>query len=319
MSAADLKPGPRGAIFDVLREELRLGFAHILEAVAVSHETSGRAESRSAAHDGGLALIFVVQGRLTVIVAEPGVGSGGDGDPAGGSGAVGGRTTALGCGEAVLLEPEPAELLLLSWERDTEHYRVTFRRSDPPPRSRRQTIEVPEHVIIRNPGRLKHLMRMLMEESRRGDTSLLVLHHLVVLMLSEMAASSRVRAEPDAREDGLESIASRVDAYIAAHYHEPIGTPDIARELRYNPDYLERAYRAERRQSIRSAIHARRFREAQAQLLLQGGRRIAEVAALCGYTDAGYFRRVFKKTTNLTPRGYRLIHAGPAAGRGDRL
>jgi YesN/AraC family two-component response regulator len=37
------------------------------------------------------------------------------------------------------------------------------------------------------------------------------------------------------------------------------------------------------------------------------------VAALCGYADAGYFRRVFKRTTNLTPRGYRLMHAAMPA------
>lgn len=293
MSSAGLAQRPRDTIFDDVRDELRLGFARLLEITAVSHESGGCVESRTAAPDGSLSLIFVAQGRVAVT--------------------VGGRSSALGCGEAILLEPDRAKRLELSCKSETEHYIVSFRRPGVPSPARRRIIEVPDHVSIRNPVRLKHLLRMLMEESRRRESSPLVLHHLVVLMLCEMAASSRVSADPDAREDGLESIASRVDAYIAAHYHEPIGTPDIARELRYNPDYLERAYRLERRQSIRGAIHARRFREAQAQLLLQDGRRIAEVAALCGYADAGYFRRVFKRATNLTPRGYRLAHA-PATG-----
>jgi two-component system response regulator YesN len=112
----------------------------------------------------------------------------------------------------------------------------------------------------------------------------------------------------DEREAGLESIASRVDAYIAAHYHQPIGTTDIARELRYNPDYLERAFRMERHTSIREAVHARRIKEARAQLLLQRTQDVAQIAALCGYADPGYFRRVFKRATNMTPRGYRLVH-----------
>jgi AraC-like DNA-binding protein len=233
-----------------------------------------------------------------------------------------GRCMFLGTGEALLVESSPGDGLSLHCGNDTEVYLVQLRvrsadrrapsRQPAPPASPRRTIEIPDHVAIRNMGRMKHLMRMLLEESRRDGGSPLVLHHLAALVACEMASSSRVAA--DARENGLESIASRVDALIAAHYHEPIGTPDIARELRYNPDYLERAYRSERGVSIREAIHARRFREAQAQLLLQRERGIAEIAALCGYADPGYFRRVFKRATSLTPHRYRLLHAP-----GDRL
>jgi YesN/AraC family two-component response regulator len=164
-------------------------------------------------------------------------------------------------------------------------------------------------VAVGNPGRLKNLVRMFMGETHRYGGSPLVLHHLLVLMLCEMTRASHLRSESEVREDNLESVASRVDACIAAHYHESIGTPDIAVELRYNPDYLERAYRAERHFSIREAIHARRIREARAQLLLQSSLGISEIAALCGYADTGYFRRVFKRATSMTPHGYRVTHA----------
>ncbi len=102
-----------------------------------------------------------------------------------------------------------------------------------------------------------------------------------------------------------------MDVFIAAHYHEPLGTPDVARELHYNPDYLERAYHLERRMSIREAIHARRIKEARAQLILQRTKGVAEIAALCGYADAGYFRRVFKRATHMTPHGYRMLNLAP--------
>jgi YesN/AraC family two-component response regulator len=151
----------------------------------------------------------------------------------------------------------------------------------------------------------------LTDEVRRPLPSRAVLHHLLVLALCEMALSAHVLDGAEEREAGRESIASRVDAYIAAHYHEPISTTDIARELRYNPDYLERAFRMERRMSIREAVHERRIKEARAQLLLQRTQDVAQIAALCGYTDPGYFRRVFKRATNMTPRGYRLVHAAP--------
>jgi AraC-like DNA-binding protein len=191
-----------------------------------------------------------------------------------------------------------------------EMYLLRFRVPRPPEHVPRRRLEVPDHVKVLRPGRLTHLLRRLVDEARRPFPSRAVQHHLVVLALCELALSSHVRDAADEREAGRESIASRVDAYIAAHYHEPIGTTDIARQLRYNPDYLERAFRMERRMSIREAVHARRIKEARAQLLLQSTQDVAQIAALCGYTDTGYFRRVFKRATNMTPRGYRLVHAG---------
>jgi AraC family transcriptional activator of pobA len=229
---------------------------------------------------------------------------------------VGRTRLTLGPGEAFLAEPARRSLLALSYGTDAEFYVIQFRRSPQPAGMARRTLDVPDHVATRNPGRLTHLLTMFMEETHRAAPSRLVLHHLVVLMLCEMASSSRVSGAPRAREVRPESLASRVDAFIAAHYHEPIRTHGIAFALRYNPDYLERAYRAERGLSIRDAIHARRIREARAQLLLQGASAIAEVAALCGFADPAHFRRVFKRATSMTPRGFRSL-AGGAAARGS--
>lgn len=192
-----------------------------------------------------------------------------------------------------------------------EVYLLRFRRRPLPRGVPRRRVEVPDHVTVRRPARLTHLLRRLIDEVRLPKPSRAVLNHLVVLALCELAQSSTVGEAAAGTEAGLENIASRVDAFIAAHYHEPIGTPDIARELHYNPDYLERAYHLERRISIREAVHARRIKEARAQLILQHTKGVAEIAALCGYADAGYFRRVFKRATNMTPHGYRQLNLAP--------
>ena len=212
--------------------------------------------------------------------------------------------------EAFLFQSSRGEISIGCAEA-TELYILRFRRARLQNGIRRRRLDVPDHVTVLRPGRLTQLLRRLMDERRQPLPSRTVLHHLVVLALCELARSSRVDEALEAREAGLENIASRVDAYIAAHYHEPIGTPDIAHGLHYNPDYLERAYRAERRMSIREAVHARRIKEARAQLLLQRGLGVAEVAALCGYADPGYFRRVFKRATNMTPHGYRRVNGAP--------
>ncbi len=210
--------------------------------------------------------------------------------------------------EAVLCPPARADLRIRG-AGAAELYLLRFH----PGRSHRGAphlrLDVPDHVTVLRPGRLTSLLRRLIDEARLPSPSRAVLHHLVVLALCELARSSLAGEAAEEREAVLESIASRVDAFIAAHYHEPIGTLDIARELHYNPDYLERAYRSERRMSIREAIHARRIKEAAAQLLLQRSKGVAEIAALCGYADPGYFRRVFKRATNMTPHGWRLHNA----------
>jgi len=210
--------------------------------------------------------------------------------------------------EAFLCAPARAELGIRGVE-NAELYLLRFRQGRPRRGAPRIRLDVPDHVTVLRPGRLTSLLRRLVDEARQPAAARAVLHHLVVLALCELARSSLAGDAAQQKEAVLENIASRVDAFIAAHYHEPIGTPDIARELHYNPDYLERAYRSERRMSIREAIHARRIKEAAAQLLLQRGKGVAEIAALCGYTDPGYFRRVFKRATNMTPHGWRLLNS----------
>ncbi|HET6449739.1 MAG TPA: helix-turn-helix transcriptional regulator, partial [Spirochaetia bacterium] len=231
---------------------------------------------------------------------------------------VHGRVTVRGDRTRITLHPNEAALvsdppsLTLQHEDSADLYLLRFVRGRLAVGVPRQRLEVPDHVTVLRPARLTHLLRRLIDEARTASPSAPVLHHLVVLALCELARSSAVGTAAAGTEAGRESIASRVDAFVAAHYHQPIGTPDIARELHYNPDYLERAYHLERRMSIRDAVHARRIKEARAQLILQRTMGVAEIAALCGYADAGYFRRVFKRATNMTPHTYRQRGLPPA-------
>jgi AraC-like DNA-binding protein len=273
----------------MVRDALPLPLTCPFKIVASGHVASESAIRRAIGNGKAFTLLVVFQGHL---------------DLDAGNGRV-----SLGPGEAFLIEPRGRGSLTLSYGTDAEFFLVQFLKTEQPLSALQHRLEVPEHAAIRNPGRLKHLLGMFIEETGRQVGSRMVLHHLMVLMLCEMASSSLVKGGSMAREDSLESMASRVDAYIAAHYHEPTGTPDIAQDLRYNPDYLERAYHSERHMSIREAIHVRRIREACAQLLLQRTRSIAEIAAQCGYVDAGNFRRAFKQAFSMTPHEYRALNA----------
>ncbi|HEY9593115.1 MAG TPA: hypothetical protein VHE79_01465, partial [Spirochaetia bacterium] len=165
--------------------------------------------------------------------------------------------------EALVIEPRGTGRLHVRHPGGAELYLVRFRWKETQAGSPRRLIEVPPHGTVSRPARLTHLLRMYTEKARHRGTSRTMLYHLLTLALWEIAHAAR-QGPAERPDQSLESIASRVDAFIAAHYHEQIGTPSIAHELRYNPGYLERAYRQERRISIRDALHARRIREARA-------------------------------------------------------
>jgi AraC-like DNA-binding protein len=270
----------------MMDECLRLGCAAPFEGVHADHLTVERSGDIRVGVRREACLLFTVHGILEV--------------------RQDGEMIVLKPNEALLVEGIPQ--FTLRHSSAAELYLLRFRRIRLARGVPRRRVDVPDHVAVLRPARLTHLLRRLTDEARQDAPSRPVMHHLVVLALCELAHSSTA-VDAAGTDTSLESIASRVDAFIAAHYHEPIATPLIARELHYNPDYLERAYHLERRMSIREAVHARRINEARAQLILQKTKGVAEIAALCGYADAGYFRRVFKRATNMTPHGYRLLNA----------
>ena len=271
-----------------MRDELLFGFSRPFHSIESRHVVSEHEGRREIPGGRSACLLFSVHGSICARTRE--------------------KRLIVSSNEACLLEPRGGGGVEISYG-EAEFYLVRFRRPPGTGAVADQRMEVPEHARVQAPGRLTHLLHMCIEESGREKSSRLILHHLLVLALSELVRSARAEAVDAPMEPGLETIASRVDAYVAAHYHEPIGTPGIARELRYNPYYLERAYHQERGKSIREAINERRIKEACAQLLLSRTQGVAKIAALCGYNDAGYFRRVFKRATHQTPHHYRAANA----------
>ena len=99
----------------------------------------------------------------------------------------------------------------------------------------------------------------------------------------------------------------RIDEYIASNLHERISTRDIARGLGYNADYLSRVYHAGAGETITDGIHRRRIAEARL-LLTQTTRTVEQIAYASGYSDPGYFRRVFRRYTGWSPKGFRDLY-----------
>lgn len=92
--------------------------------------------------------------------------------------------------------------------------------------------------------------------------------------------------------------------YVEANFHRPLRLESLAQMFFLNASYLSAAYRQDAGMTL--SDHIRRLRVGFSQALLRNTHlQILEIADLCGYQDALYFCRIFKRQTGQTPSEYR--------------
>lgn len=93
-------------------------------------------------------------------------------------------------------------------------------------------------------------------------------------------------------------------AFIHEHFAEPISRTEIAQHVSIAEDYLTFCFRQEL--GTTPIKYLQRYRILQAkQLLLTGQKTITEIALLVGFSDSGYFSRLFHRETGLSPEAFR--------------
>jgi AraC-like DNA-binding protein len=205
---------------------------------------------------------------------------------------------------------------LLPYAPDVNFYWVHFRadapaadfRHAPAARTRDVRLAVPRVATARDPEGLSEIFRRFISDQESGILDPLSAAHLVALMVG-MISEERDDAGSFGMRGERKSLADAVHRYIETNYAKPITTSAIARDLHYNVDYLSRVFHSHWRMSIIEALHQKRIGMARASLNGEPGKNINEIAFECGYTDPGYFRRMFKRLTGLTPREFRTLYA----------
>jgi AraC-like DNA-binding protein len=173
-------------------------------------------------------------------------------------------------------------------------------------------IGVPKTATVRDPEGLTELFCRFISDQESGMLDPCSAAQLIALMLCSIAdGDAAERPAAAARGPGREraGLVEAVHRSIESDYRSPISTSAIAKSLGYNPDYLERVFSGHEHISIMDAIHQKRIGMAKAALHNDIRRNINEIAFECGYADAGYFRRMFKRLTGLTPREFRSLYA----------
>lgn len=109
------------------------------------------------------------------------------------------------------------------------------------------------------------------------------------------------RILPVVGEDGKEGIASEIKKYVDDHFQESdLSLDKISRDLSYNRKYISTVFKRGTGTGLIEYLNTIRIQYA-CTLIRQGFTSVTDIAAMCGYSDAQYFSRVFKKRMGCAP------------------
>ncbi len=104
--------------------------------------------------------------------------------------------------------------------------------------------------------------------------------------------------------DETQRLVRQAMAYIHEHYAEPISRTSLAQYVAFSEDYLTYCFRKEL--GVTPITYLNRFRVSRArQLLFETTKSITEIALDVGFSDSGYFSRVFRREVGMSPEAYR--------------
>lgn len=105
-------------------------------------------------------------------------------------------------------------------------------------------------------------------------------------------------------KDEMESsLVSDAIAYMRLHFSEPLKLEEVARQVGCSACYLSRRFQAER--TCTFTYYLNRIRVEQSKLLLLNQTlTIADVGYMVGFSEQGYFIKVFRKYVGITPKQY---------------
>ena len=218
------------------------------------------------------------------------------------------RRFTVQAGEALHLWPGRKHGGATSYPPDISFYWIHFTvaTSDRKQPWRQPDLVVPQHAKVARPDRLTELFRRFLDDQESGQSTPLSGALLLALMLeatNESHAMGRASSS-----DGMAALAARAEAWILPRFHTPVSASDVAAGLSCNPDYLGRVFRKVRGTTLTEAIHQHRLRQAR-KLLMESGLNVNQVARVCGFSEAGYFRRTFRRTEGMTPLAFRRLYA----------
>jgi two-component system response regulator YesN len=97
-------------------------------------------------------------------------------------------------------------------------------------------------------------------------------------------------------------------AFIAENYSSPVGLQEAATFLELSESHLSRLFKEVTGLNFLQYLNAWRINKA-VELMKDPKRNIGEIATNCGFPTPGYFAKIFKRFSGVTPTQYRDEHS----------
>lgn len=135
-----------------------------------------------------------------------------------------------------------------------------------------------------------------------------------VFLLQECA---KLMERQERMEENAGSLAASIQKYVLAHYADSnLGVETLAVEMGLSAGYLGRIFAQDIGVSLQEFIIQTRMHEAK-RLLRETRETVAVIAGQCGFSDANYFSKVFRKRCGSSPKEFResgVAFAVPESG-----
>lgn len=165
-------------------------------------------------------------------------------------------------------------------------------------------------------GPLPHVLNAMVElqsGAAAPEASLMNLSNVLVRCVADVIHMPANEAVHPAQ-----NLLDSVCVYLQNHYQYDITRDSVARQFEVSPNHLSRIFRTQGHMSFNDYLTHVRIDRGK-YLLCHYNLKIEDVAGRCGYSNAAYFGRVFKRVTKSTPAGYRaLYYSRKAAERAPR-
>ena len=176
----------------------------------------------------------------------------------------------VNAGESLLLWPERLHVGVGQFPADLKfywlHFEVVADEAASPPEA---LLAVPQHTRVSEPQYIISLFRQFLHEQENIHRSV-ALELILLLILQKIAAAA---SEQPADSPGT-ALAWKAQQIILTRFHLPISA-------------------------------STRAKEAAEKLLISDSLSVTDGAAKCGFNDVGYFRKIFRKHTGLTPAAWK--------------
>ncbi len=140
-----------------------------------------------------------------------------------------------------------------------------------------------------------------MTKEIEGCRSVIELENLCETMIRKycLLVSSHSRAE-------YSPVIRDVMRYIDFHYHEKVTLQSLSEQFCVSKNHLSHIFHQEVGQTLTDYINTQRIDRA-ILLLNTSGDSMPVIAEQCGFSDANYFTRIFRKYKNMSPLQYRQM------------